>query len=49
MAALKMSMPARYFYVPDGDGLEGIAVVVSKVDRLTLTMKVSNLTKGLSS
>ena len=41
-----MNLPARNFYVPSGDGLEGIAVVVSKVNGLTLTMKVNNLTTG---
>jgi len=49
VAALRMNLPARYFYVPNGDGFEGLAVVVSKGNGFTLTMKVNNLTTGLSS
>ena len=49
LAALRMNLRARYFYVRNGDGLEGIAMVVSKVNGFTLTIKVSNLTTGQSS
>ena len=49
MAALRRNLAARHFCVPNADGLEGIAVVVSKGNGFTLTMKVNNLTTGLSS
>ena len=46
MAALRMDLPARYFYVPNADGFEDLAGVVSKGNGFTLTVKVSNLTTG---
>ena len=42
MAALRMNLPVRYFYVPNGGGLGGIAMVVSRTSGFTLTVKLSS-------
>jgi len=49
VAAMRRNLPARYFYVPNADGLEDIAVVVSEGKGLILTMKVNELTAEHSS
>ena len=43
MAALRMNLPARCFHVPNAEGLEDVAGVVSKGTGLSLNIKVTEL------
>ena len=43
--ALRMNLPARSFHVPNADGLEDVAGVVSKGTGLSLNMKLIELAR----